>query len=530
MNRDQFLLQAAAMPYAPFWISSAAVFATAAAWSRIDGRRIFPRFEPSLAAACACAAAVSIAAALSFTAVLGEPKPNVHDEYSYLLAADTFSRGRLTNPTHPMWRHFESPHIFHRPTYMSKYPPGQGMALALGKVLSGRAVLGVWLSVAAACAALCWMLAGWLPVRWALAGSLLAAVHPLVVAWSMTYRGGAVAFLGGCLLLGSWKRLRSRPSPLQGAVFGVALALLANSRPFEGFVFCLPPALMLLADWRRNARALAACAAVVVAAAAWMLYYNWRITGDPLLMPYMLHEQTYSLYPTFVWQDPRPEPTFSYALLRAFHVDWEFGHFLSLRTPFGFLQGTAYKLWVLVEACLGAPLLLLPLWAVLSGAAKDKEAPALAAYGALFVAATMAAVWSNPEYIAPALGLFFLLVTLGLRRLDAFRLRAVILGAVLSMFLFPRNIILFSTGTSRPRLEASLTKQGGEHLVVITYGPNQYPHDEWVYNGAEIDSQRVVWAHALSPAEDDELVRYYKDREARRLLVEVTTPERGSER
>jgi hypothetical protein len=530
MNRDQFLLRAAALPHAPFWIASSSVFATAAAWRLIDGRRILPRFEPSLARACALAAGASLAAALSFTAVLGEPKPNVHDEYSYLLAADTFSRGRLTNPTHPMWRHFESPHIFHRPTYMSKYPPGQGLALALGKVLSGHAVAGVWLSVAAACAALCWMLAAWVPVRWALAGSLLAAVHPLVVAWSMTYRGGAVAFLGGCLLLGAWKRLRQRPEPVQGAVFGIALALLANSRPFEGFVFCLPLGLMLLADWRRNARALAACAAVVAAAAAWMLYYNWRITGDPLLMPYMLHEQAYSLYPTFVWQDPRPEPKFSYALLRSFHVDWEFGHFLSLRSPFGFIRGTAYKLWVLAEAYLGAPLLVLPLWALLSRAARDKEAAALAAYGALFVAATMAAVWSNPEYVGPAVGLFFLLVTLGLRRLDAFRLRAVLLGSALSMFLFPRNIILFSTGTSRPRLEASLTEKGGNHLVAVSYGPNQYTHDEWVYNGADIDSQRVVWAHSLSAAQDQELALYFKDREARHLLVEVTTPERGSER
>src|SRR3954469_15815722 len=69
-----------------------------------------------------------------------DPAPAIHDEYGYLLQGDTFVRGRLTNPTHPLWRSMETIHVLQKPTYQAKYPPGQGLLLALGRVTGGRPI------------------------------------------------------------------------------------------------------------------------------------------------------------------------------------------------------------------------------------------------------------------------------------------------------------------------------------------------------------------------------------------------------
>jgi hypothetical protein len=52
----------------------------------------------------------------------------------------------------------------------------------------------------------------------------------------------------------------------------------------------------------------------------------------------------------------------------------------------------------------------------------------------------------------------------------------------------------------------------GKLLVFVRYYPQHIFQDEWVYNAADIDGARVVWARDLGEAEDQKLRSYYPDR------------------
>ena len=125
------------------------------------------------------------------------PLPFVPDDFSFLLASDTFAHGRLTNPTPAMWIHFESIHIDMLPTYMSMYFPTQGMAMAAGKMVFGNPWFGIVIMSALMCAAICWMLQAWLPAPWALLGGMLAVIHlGLFSYWINTFHAaGSIAAL-----------------------------------------------------------------------------------------------------------------------------------------------------------------------------------------------------------------------------------------------------------------------------------------------------------------------------------------------
>ncbi|MDF1551824.1 MAG: hypothetical protein P1P84_02120 [Deferrisomatales bacterium] len=512
-------------------------------------RRRVSRWVGRLARRKALAAAAVGLLALGISAGLSSvrwPVPRVQDEFSYLLAADTFAHGRLTNPTPPLAEHFESRHILVEPTYQSKYPPAQGLFLAFGQVLTGSPLVGVWISWALACAALTWMLQAWVPPRWALLGGVVALTHFGVfddwyrgrfLYWSLSYWGGAVPMLGGGLVFGALRRLVREAKPRHAAVLAVGLGVLAASRPYEGLVASLPVAAVFAwwlarggreGDAARRWRVVFPIAAVLAVAGAGLGYYNYRVTGDPLLMPHAAHESASGMGSHFVLPrifpespDPETEAEPSEAVDEGGARRWRWWLTREYERRFE-------RLWSFYLGPLFTMALLALPWAW-----RDRWARfGLLTCGALIVA-NLATLAGFPHYYAPVAPLVVALAVTGLRRLRLWRFRGRPVGramaagmpavalatfaGALALHLYYSLAPVYPKIWSEYRAETieRLEAAGGKHLIVVRPPPeHRGRNDEWVYNGADFEAQTVLWAREMDPASNARLLARFPDRKA----------------
>lgn len=486
-------------------------------------------------------ALLALVASMTVTTWRGVPEPAYHDEASYLLAADTFLHGRLANPSLPIWQPFETFHVLQQPTYASKYPPAQGIMLALGSWIVGHPIAGSWLGGAAMAAAFCWMFAAFLPVRWAFLGAVLATAQAGPASyWVQGYWGGCLPAVGGALLFGAVPRLKRRGRTRDAVWLALGLVILANSRPFEGLLAGLLAAGFLL-PWflrrdgglaGRSARVALPVALILLAAGVLMAIYNKAVTGDHGTMPYSVYEKTASGLPLFIWQEAKAPPEFRHEMQRRFYEEYLLRRYERQQSLAGWVAHRRERLAVAWTFYFGPFLSLL--WLALPWTWR-RPGGRMALLGlALFLLGSAVTSPLHAHYAAPFAPLVFLLLTMNLRWF------AVVLSRWRGWrwWLLPAVLLIGTAGdrllrddpvlrigkargatTAKVEIRRFLDNEDGDDLVLMRYGPAADIHDDWVANGAEPWEQSVIWARSMGDERDQLLAEALAPRHVWRVTV-----------
>jgi hypothetical protein len=211
--------------------------------------------------------------------------PNSADEYSYVFQAETFSEGRLWNTVHPEQEFFDFIHIASKEgKWVGRFPPGWPILLTTGFLLNiplwlinpMLGVLSIWVL---------FMIVSHLHGRKAAVMSiLLYASSSFFILNSASYFSHTSCCLFILLfVLFELKYLKSN-MPLLALLAGAAIGYAFIIRYYTAFLCGLPFGLYLLMYKRE--RIIPALAWTLVGALPFflfILYYNYQITGDPLL-------------------------------------------------------------------------------------------------------------------------------------------------------------------------------------------------------------------------------------------------------
>jgi hypothetical protein len=473
------------------------------------------------------------------------PLPDTPEDFGQLLVADTLRHFRLANPPHPFHRFFETLSVLQEPSYSSIYPIGSGMALTLGRVIFGHPWAGVALTIAAFCSLTYWMLRAWTTPGWALAGGLLAVFQfgPLSQ-WMNSYSVGAVAAAAGCLVLGSLPRLMESGGRRYAACLGLGLGIQLLTRPDESVLLLLSVILFLLPALREprqlfrvmNATPLLLLAALP--AVVLVPFHNKAVTGSWTMSPAALSRYEYGVPAALTFQpDPIPhrELTPEQQMLYRVQISLRGAKSESIGSYLSRLEFRIrwYRLFLLAPLYLALLAFLLSirefrdLWLLFT--------LTMFALGANFEADIEI---QNVAAISPVL---VLMSVRGLQHMSRFRFRGRPIGweaarfiafLCAAHFLFWYGLHLFETseiaaamipyetwdsihrpGSERRILaEKELALAPGRQLVFVHDSPAHNFQDEWVYNEADIDSARTVWARDQGRVENRRLQDYYSSR------------------
>jgi hypothetical protein len=454
------------------------------------------------------------------------PKPTIYDEFSYFLQADTFAHGRLTNPTHPLWQFFEGTYVLQQPTYASRFPPAQGLAMAVGQLFFGHPWFGVWLSAGLLAAVLCWALQGWLPPGWALLGAFIGLELCLFSYWMNSYWGGAVTAIGGALVIGAWVRIVRAKQWRCAWLFGIGAVLVILARPFEGSLLVIPT-LIALGIKERAAPVWLPIIITGVLGVSWLAYDNYRVTGHPLHLPYREYYEQYEIVPPF---SILPISTTSRSLRRFDLESRNRGTYERARS-WRLLIDRSLDWLTLLRYYFGNLIWLLPVVVFIPELWRSNRTRFALVLMAIIGVSSLIEVWWYPHYGAPFLAALLILASQSMRYLSQWKYRGHCVGhflvyaipiAVFAVTIISQTEAIAARQTTdqvqaknaqiaqKESIEqALLKKQPGQHVIFVSYAGLRSPHEEWIYNPATIDAAPVIWALDLGEIENEKLRRYY---------------------
>jgi len=523
----------------------AALLVLVALWGRTWIAPYFRRFAERTGWCMLLLAALPVALRLLLLSHHPVPTPDIYDEFSHLLEADTLRHFRLANPPHALPQFFETFFVLQEPTYGSIYPMGQGLGMAIGWVIFGLPWAGVLLGVAAFCSLSYWMLRAWTSPAWALAGGLLAVIEfgPLSQ-WTNSYWGGALAAAAGCLVFGSLPRLRASGRARDALWLGAGLGLHLLIRQFESIFLIVAVVLYFLPAMRRPRIKLAGFAALAMVPALFLtLLQNKSVTGSWTTLPEMLSQYQYGVPASLTFQAPQvphrqltPQQAMDYKMQLSFHQGEE--------TIGSYFQRLEYR--VRFYRFFFLPPLYLAALAFFWSLREYRFVWVVVTLGILALGTNFFPAFQI-HYIAAVTCLFILVAVTGLQQMSRLRIRghaagqeAAVLIAVLcgAHFLFwygmhaaednefafgalryeTWDAINHGNPARRIFVAQELTRVPGQLLVFVRYVPQHIFQDEWVYNAADMDGSRIVWARDLGPEENEKLLHYCPGRVA--LLLE----------
>jgi len=463
--------------------------------------------------------------------VIEKPSAKMIDELSYVFQAKTFLEGRLVNPTPPQWEHFQTFFIVPKPYFVSKFPPGQALFMALGGLISGEFVVGIWIIFILACVATYWMLLAYVKPHWAFLGVFAVASNGhLLLEWSNTYWGGALPMLGGALVFGAIKRIvdtNSKPL-LNGILLALGVAILAYSRPFEGLIASISiifPVFFGKVFSKYSFKFLLVktifpALIIIILALGFLFHYNKSITGSYSSLPYNLYHSRYETARSFLFQKPHETPEGIPYQMEKFHNNEKKRYFNRRSSIPGFLKGVADKLFMFGRYYVRVVYLIPFLFFLFS----PKHIWQKYSLGVLLVLllSNFITTWNETYYIAPITVLFIYMIISGFRSLSFRRwkyYRTTVNTIIVLILLHP--FIGVAAHIKRDKSDftsiktnhiTKLNANDKKDLIIVHYEPEHKSNNDFVYNEPDIENADVIWARDLGENKNNELIDYFKER------------------